>query len=284
MTPRPDEPDAPVVAFVRELGTWRTAPAPAPGAALRELFASPAAFTPPAAVTPRRTPMSESKRLLTAVPAKIAAGVVGALLAGSLGAGAMTGTISLTSNDSVPGAEVDSGAVDHGDDAGDSTDDLSVVDDGTDADDLGTEVDVEVEGGGAVDDDDAAAAAEEEEPKEPGDPATAPVPTSVSEAAKNHQFDEACGNHGAYVSSFARTGEEPACATTARGGATTGSAPEATEVDVDGSTTAEAEAATPKSHPTQSKASPTGAEKSQAGKAKAATNQAKAPGRARSGR
>lgn len=43
------------------------------------------------------------------------------------------------------------------------------------------------------------------------------VPTSVSEAAHVHDFDEACGNHGAYVSHVARFGEEPECATTARG-------------------------------------------------------------------
>lgn len=35
----------------------------------------------------------------------------------------------------------------------------------------------------------------------------------VSRAAHNHDHDEACGNHGAYVSHVARTGEEPPCAT-----------------------------------------------------------------------
>ena len=45
-----------------------------------------------------------------------------------------------------------------------------------------------------------------------------PVPTSQSEAAHNHDFDAACGNHGAYVSHFARTGEEPQCAQDARKG------------------------------------------------------------------
>lgn len=48
------------------------------------------------------------------------------------------------------------------------------------------------------------------------------VPTSVSEAAHIHDFDEVCGNHGAYVSHFARTGEEPECATNARAGQTAG--------------------------------------------------------------
>jgi hypothetical protein len=36
----------------------------------------------------------------------------------------------------------------------------------------------------------------------------------VSEAAHNHDHDEACGNHGHWVSGWARTGEEPECATT----------------------------------------------------------------------
>lgn len=44
------------------------------------------------------------------------------------------------------------------------------------------------------------------------------APTTVSEAAHIHDFDEACGNHGAYVSHVARFGEEPDCATGARGG------------------------------------------------------------------
>jgi hypothetical protein len=36
----------------------------------------------------------------------------------------------------------------------------------------------------------------------------------VSQAAKNHEFDEACGNHGAYVSEVARGGDpdDPECA------------------------------------------------------------------------
>jgi len=37
----------------------------------------------------------------------------------------------------------------------------------------------------------------------------------VSEAAHEHAYDEACGNHGKYVSAVARTGEQPECATEA---------------------------------------------------------------------
>jgi hypothetical protein len=60
-----------------------------------------------------------------------------------------------------------------------------------------------------------------------------PVPTSTSEAAHVHDFDEACGNHGAYVSHFARTGEEPECATNARAGQPTGSATTGDGADTD---------------------------------------------------
>ena len=39
----------------------------------------------------------------------------------------------------------------------------------------------------------------------------------VSAAAHDHQYDEACGNHGKVVSSVARTGELPECATAGAG-------------------------------------------------------------------
>lgn len=84
------------------------------------------------------------------------------------------------------------------------------------------------------------------------------APTTVSEAAHIHDFDEACGNHGAYVSHFARFGEEPECATTARGGAhgeesgesTPSSAdePVADTGDNSGSDDADGEAVEPRSH------------------------------------
>lgn len=261
MTRRLDELDGPVAELVAELVTWRTAPAPAPGAALRDLFAQAAAVTPPATVTPRRTPVSEPKRPLAALPAKIAAGVVGALLAGSLGAGAMTGTITLTSNDSDAPAEVEAGELefDEKDPEAEENDleaeekDLEVVEP--------EEKDLEVDDVEDV-----------KEPKDGGDPTTAPVPTSVEEAAQNHQFDDACGNHGAYVSHFARTGEEPECATAARGGASVAAAaPVAGDDEVTASSG-------------KTNASATGVEKSQAGKDRAAANKAKAPGKATAGR
>ena len=45
--------------------------------------------------------------------------------------------------------------------------------------------------------------------------------TTASQAAHIHDFDEACGNHGAYVSFVARNGTEPACAAEVRTGAST---------------------------------------------------------------
>ena len=205
--------------LVAGLAAFRSDEPPVPGSALRELFASGLVVAPAAVTTPapaRRTPMSVPKRFLAAVPSKIAAGVLGALLAGSLGAGAMTGTITLTSEESDAPVEVE---------AVEETEvDEAVVEETEVADVEEAEV-VEVE-------------EESDEPKaDAGDPMTAPIPTSVSEAAHNHQFDEACGNHGAYVSHFARTGEEPECALTARAGGE----PEATDVEV-GTTDADAEA------------------------------------------
>jgi hypothetical protein len=185
--------------LVAELAAFRSAEAPVPGAALRDLFASGAVVVAPARPAPaRRTPMSMPKRLLAAVPSKIAAGVVGALLAGSLGAGAMTGTLSLTSQESDAPAEVV-----------EPQDAVEVAPAEVEADDAD-----EAEVAEVADDVEAAEAPKEDA----GDPTTAPEPTSVDEAAHNHQFDEACGNHGAYVSHFARTGEEPECALNARAG------------------------------------------------------------------
>lgn len=48
-----------------------------------------------------------------------------------------------------------------------------------------------------------------------------PPATSAREAAHIHAFDEACGNHGQYVSYVARNGTEPPCATGVRDGTTT---------------------------------------------------------------
>jgi hypothetical protein len=42
----------------------------------------------------------------------------------------------------------------------------------------------------------------------------------VSAAAHDHSHDAACGNHGAYVSAWAKTGQAPACATASASGTT----------------------------------------------------------------
>ena len=193
--------DAEIVGALRLL---RPAPVPDPTPALQALLSASAVVTiPPASSPARRTSVSTPKRLLAAVPSKIAAGVIGALLAASFGAGAMTGTIQLASNDEKVATEV---AAPVEATAGDDDGQAAVVGDEAPADnEHDDDADVADEGDGDV-------------AKEAGDPTTAPVPTSLSEAAHNHHFDEVCGNHGAYVSHFARTGEEPECALTARAG------------------------------------------------------------------
>lgn len=231
MTPNDELLTGETAAFVADLRAAASGPAPEATAELQALFVSTATVTaPPATTTPRRSPVSDAKRLLTAIPSKVAAGVLGALLAGSLGAGAMTGTISLASNES---------------DVPESTEVLVAEE----KDEL--EVEEVVEDAG------------DDEPKAAVDPMV--PPTSVSEAAQNHHFDEACGNHGAYVSHFARTGEEPECAIAARA-LLAGDAPAAAETDAE-STEVEAP----------------GPGKSDGGKAKAAAAKAKAAERKAAG-
>ena len=232
--------------FFADLAMFREAPVPPAGPELRSLFA--AVATIPAAEPARRLPVY--KRVLTGLPSKIAAGALGALLAGSVGAGALTGTMVLTSDDddvpvaacvdevSFEDADADAGAGAGADDvADDGVADEAPVCEGESAADEAADESAEEESDG--DESDAGAAeeevveeeaaeeeaAEEEAAEEapvaaaPVDLASVPVPTSQSEAAQTHAFDEACGNHGAYVSYFAQTGEEPACATAARAAA-----------------------------------------------------------------
>lgn len=54
-----------------------------------------------------------------------------------------------------------------------------------------------------------------------GPGALAPAATTAAEAAHIHDFDEACGNHGRYVSYVAKNGTEPSCAAEVRTGTTT---------------------------------------------------------------
>ena len=226
--------------FLSGLAMFRSGPAPEAGPELRARFASVA--TIPAVEPARRLPVY--KRILTGLPSKITAGALGALLAGSVGAGALTGTMVLTSNDDAPTTGVAACDPAADDVVADDADTAAVeaVSDDSAADESGDAAGCEDPGDDESGDDESAGdeeAAEEpevDEPKDevPADLSTVAVPTSVSEAAHNHAFDEACGNHGAYVSHFARTGEEAPCATGA-----TPAADEATATEVGVATAAE---------------------------------------------
>lgn len=177
---------------------------PAPGDELRALFATglEVALAPPTTTTtPRRRRMLSD--LFKAVPGKVAAGLLGATLAytGLGAAGALPAPLSLASSEDDTEQVVldDTTTTTLADDEGDDTTTTTLADDG--------EGDDDAEGG------------KKAKADEDVDLALVPVPTSVSEAAHNHAFDEACGNHGTYVSHFARTGTEPDCATAARAGA-----------------------------------------------------------------
>jgi hypothetical protein len=185
------------------LAMFRDASVPTPSPELAALFAATATTAPSALPTPRRAPVY--KRFLAGIPSKVAAGALGALLAGSVGAGALTGTMVLTSNEDDSPA-VEAPAVEDSTVVADEHEDVADVEDDAAEDADGIAVD-EVDDDGA---NDAAAGA---------DLAAVPVPTSVSEAAHTHEFDEACGNHGRYVSHFAQTGTEPDCAVEARAAA-----------------------------------------------------------------
>lgn len=58
-----------------------------------------------------------------------------------------------------------------------------------------------------------------------GSPPLAAAATTAAQAAQIHDFDEACGNHGAYVSFVARNGTEPSCAAEVRNGTPTPTVP-----------------------------------------------------------
>ncbi|HEX2040979.1 MAG TPA: hypothetical protein VHF47_14740 [Acidimicrobiales bacterium] len=173
-----------------------------PDARLQALFdAHPVAAVPPSPHVPRSRRMLSD--LLTSLPGKIAAGFVGATLAwGGLGvAGAVPGPLGLASSED----EVEAPA----------TEDVDTTDEADDTESTETEGTEETESTGeaeeAKDTEDVEGTDEVEDDGELPE-----APTSASEAAHIHDFDEACGNHGKYVSHFARTGEEPECATEAR--------------------------------------------------------------------
>lgn len=192
------------MASVRD--AYEASPTPAPGADLRALFATglEVAVTPTTTTTPRRQRMFSD--LFKAVPGKVAAGLLGATLAytGLGAAGALPAPLSLaSSDDDTEEVVLDDTTTTTVDDEGDDTTTTTVAD-------------------GEGDDESTEEGDDESADNEDVDLSLVPVPTSVSEAAHNHAFDEACGNHGKYVSHFARTGTEPECATAARAAAEEG--------------------------------------------------------------
>lgn len=151
------------------------------------------------------------KNLLSQLSAKIAAGALGAVLAaGGLGAAGI-GPVSLASheNDGHECVELDEVA---------ETFDVNIVvcevaeKDSATVDEEGDDV--------SADDAETLENAGEraEESKEVIEGELPPAPTTTSEAAQIHAFDEACGNHGMYVSFFAQMGFEPPCALLVRAG------------------------------------------------------------------
>ena len=86
-----------------------------------------------------------------------------------------------------------------------ATTDDSTTDDSTTDDEVGTE---DVEG---LDE----AEVEDDEVDVEADVEVMDHGALVSEAAQNHDHDEDCGNHGAWVSHWARFGEAPECAAAA---------------------------------------------------------------------
>lgn len=177
-----DQATAAFLAGVRQAYASTVAPAARP--ALEEVFASGIASSPP--VSPSAQAPTPSRRrfmfldIFKGLPTKISAGALGAAIAVSgLGAGgALPVSMMLTSNEAP-----------------------AVTEEVDPAEEVEEAAEVEEEGTSTT---------------EPIDLTTLAVPMSVSEAAQTHAFDEACGNHGKYVSHFARFGEEPECATDAR--------------------------------------------------------------------
>ncbi|MGI8793340.1 MAG: hypothetical protein ACR2H3_09215 [Acidimicrobiales bacterium] len=175
---------------------YAATPAPPAGPALQELFGQVVAASPSTAhsapTTPRRPFIFLD--IFKTLPSKISAGALGAAiaLAGMGAAGALPGSMMLISNDDE--VVLEESAPESGD-----TEEVEEVEA------------AEVENDEAED--------SESDKVEVTDLTQVLVPTSQSEAAKTHAFDEACGNHGKYVSYYAHHGEEPPCATDARAAA-----------------------------------------------------------------
>lgn len=200
-----DRLDPSAAGFVQDLRTaFASTEAPPAGAQLRAAFDGVTATTRrPVARAARPTERSRFMFLevFKSLPSKISAAALGAAIAisGLGAAGALPGSMVLTSNEAEEVELVEEDAV-------------KGADEGSEA--------------GAVEE------REGSEGVESGETGPSDEASPVATAAQNHEFDEACGNHGAYVSHFARHGEAPECA----GGVGTGGEAESTTTDADGET------------------------------------------------
>lgn len=261
-----DHLDAATGDFLAELrATFAGDAPPAAGDGLVAFFAGVAPH-PSAAPTggrslPRRRPVF--LEVLKSLPSKVAATGLGVMIgvAGLGAAGALPGSMMLTSNDSevaaapcapeeegeeIEAAEEETSETDTETESAEpaegtgeatetdpETEECESEEAGEGEDDAEDAGDTEVEDGAEEGED----AEDAEEPVDVTSLADVPVPSRQSEAAKTHAFDEACGNHGKYVSHFARYGEEPECATAARAAASdeAQAAPDATATTDDDS-------------------------------------------------
>lgn len=208
-----DAPTAEVAGFLRQAASAFPAEAPAPGPQLALLMAA-GLPAPVASVrsTPTRSP-SMIRTALSALPGKLALAAVGVTFAtAGLGvASALPGPLQDVADGigDVVGVDlpVTGGATTTTTEATTTpttertTTAKTARTTPTTAETTPTTVGATVPTGGAV--------------------ALPPAATTAAQAAHIHDFDEACGNHGSYVSSVARNGTEPSCAAEVRTGTTT---------------------------------------------------------------
>ena len=186
-------------------------PAPAPDDRLRALFVHGAPEAVGAIATATAPRPAKVRRLFSTLAAKGAAALLGGgLVIGGLGvAGALPGGLAPTARPSPPVTSDGSAA---------STDPVvAAPPPASDDTSAGTAAGADDRGPRPVSPMASAAGGHRDASSDgaPGGAGPETPPASVSEAAQTHTFDEACGNHGAYVSWFAQHATEPSCATDA---------------------------------------------------------------------
>lgn len=207
-----DAPTAEVARFLREAASAFPAEPPTPGPGLAVLFAE---GLPAPALTARPLPTRRStmRSAVSSLPRKLALAAAGLTFAGTglAAASALPGVDDVTEalpevSTTLPDVDTTVPDVDTTlPDVSTTVPDVSttVPDISTTVPDVTTPTTTPTGGTGAL-----------------------PLaPTTASQAAHIHAFDEACGNHGRYVSFVARNGTEPSCATDVRNGTTTPSVP-----------------------------------------------------------